>query len=302
MEKCDFKNKLILLLFLSLYSVSSLSDTRIVTRSSAGGTLDTVIRTFSNYSKEKFIIENIPGAGGSIALKRVLNSRDDSLYAGQTNLYLKYYLDKKENKEVIDIKKSFDYFLHIANILNVIIVHPSIPANDIKSLIKLANSNKNKINVGTTGLGSTSDILFRLLGKNFYRIPYKSSTISHFDLYSGNIDVTSSTILLSLNNHKNGKVKIIGRLFEKKYPNLENIPYIKDFDVKTNIIILARKDYKNEIFRESILTAMKNKSLRNALFNKGIDVQELTIHEYNDLIYKQESQWKKIGLIDHISN
>jgi len=282
---------MIILLILILIGSNTYAQT-LVTRSSPGGTVDTISREL--IKNTPIVIENRPGADGDIALENVINSKGNTYYIGQLNAYLKYYMNIDDGNKSINVQKEFDYVAHVGNVLSVIIIHPNVPVKTINQLIQIANTNPNTINFGTTGKGSTSDIVYRLLGNKFYNIPYKSSIGSHIDLISGQIDVTSSTVLLSRPLHKIGKIRIILKLFDEP---LDDIKGSKNLIVHTNVMILSKKGRIDNKFKDNIVSIIESDKFKLKMQENGISVKSLNNIEYDMLLTNQINQWKSLRLI-----
>ncbi|HEX9391200.1 MAG TPA: tripartite tricarboxylate transporter substrate binding protein [Usitatibacteraceae bacterium] len=199
-----------------------------------GGATDTLSRDFasklSNELGQQVIIDNRPGAGGTIGADMVAKAAPDgyTLTIGTTsNHAIAVSLYKKLNYDPV---KDFAPITMLAVSQNVVVVNPSIPANNIKELVAYAKANPDKMNFGSSGNGTishlTGEMFNALNGTQITHIPYKGSAFVFPDLLSGQISMMYDSMISIGGLIKSGKVKalaVTGSTRSKLMPELPTV-------------------------------------------------------------------------------
>ena len=176
--------------------------------------------------KQPVIVENKPGAGAVIGAEYVAKSKPDGYTflvgaAGTvTNSLLRTNMPYRDD-ELVPVGM-------IAVAPSVIIVHPSVPASNMKEFIAYAKSKGAEgLNFATAGTGSTPHFVAEMLkeasGANFTIIPFKSGQDGVNAVMGNNVPVTSEASIVVLPQIKGGKLKAIATTYEKRissYPGL----------------------------------------------------------------------------------
>jgi tripartite-type tricarboxylate transporter receptor subunit TctC len=156
---------------------------KVVVAFTAGGTTDILARTVTQQLSEKlkqpFVIDNKPGAGGNLGTELVVRAAPDGYtlivnsvgpIAVNPTLYGK--LPYNPLTDLVPI-------VQIADVPNVLVIHPSVPANTMEELIAYAKANPGKLNYGSTGIGTSSHLssfmLSKRVGFEATHIPYKGA-------------------------------------------------------------------------------------------------------------------------------
>src|SRR5256885_7020330 len=192
---------------------------RIVVPFSAGGPTDIVGRIFAQKLSEllgqQFYVENKVGAGGNIGADQVAKSSPDgytllvatvSTHAINPGLY---------SKMPYDPLKDFAPVAQVGVTPTMLGVHPSIPANDIKSLIALIKENPGKYTYGSSGLGSILHLCgeqFKALagGLDIQHVPYPGSAPMMGDLVGGPISMAFDAAPTPMPQAKSGAIRALG--------------------------------------------------------------------------------------------
>jgi tripartite-type tricarboxylate transporter receptor subunit TctC len=167
---------------------------RIVVGFAAGSGTDTVARILAQKLSEELgqqvIVENRTGAGGAIATERVATSTPDG-YA----LLLVTAADTAQPavraKLPYNLERDFAPVSLVATGPYVLVVHPSVPARDVKGLVALARSQPGKLTYGSSGIGSSSffagELLKTMAKVDIVHVSYKGSSLVVVDNAGGNI-------------------------------------------------------------------------------------------------------------------
>ena len=162
---------------------------------------------------EKVIVDNRPGAGGTVGTKAVAKSDPDgyTLLLGYTGtLAIGPSLYKNPG---YDPRKDFAPIGMIGNAPNSLVVHPSFPAKTVAELIAYAKANPDKVNFGSAGAGTASHItgeyFARAAGIKLVHIPYKGTGPALTDLLGGHIPMAFAPIPASHSNIAAGKLRAL---------------------------------------------------------------------------------------------
>lgn len=204
-----------------------------------GGAVDIACRTLSaELSKQlgaTVAVENRPGAGGNVGLVEAVKSAPDgyTLYMSTSGiqainpvLYSKMPADP--NKELAPISA-------LVSLNNVLVLHPSVKANNVKELIAYAKANPGKLTYASSGNGTSihmSGEMFKALaGVDMVHVPYKGSAPAVTDLLGGQVQLMFDNIPSSLPHIKAGKLKALATTGAKRDPALADLPTIAESGV-----------------------------------------------------------------------
>ena len=158
---------------------------------------------------EKIIVDNRPGAGGTVGTKAVAKSDPDgyTLLLGYTGTLA---IGPSLYKNVgYDPRKDFAPIGMIGNAPNSLVVHPSFPAKTVAELIAYAKANPGKVNFGSAGAGTASHItgeyFARAAGITLVHIPYKGTGPALTDLLGGHIPMAFAPIPASHCQRRGGQ-------------------------------------------------------------------------------------------------
>jgi tripartite-type tricarboxylate transporter receptor subunit TctC len=209
---------------------------RLVVTFPAGSTSDILARPMAQWLQERlgqpFVIDNRPGAGGTIGTEAVVRASPDGytllLIAGAHTV----------NATLYD-KLSFNFLRDIAPIAGmsretgVMVVNPSVPAKTVPEFIDYAKANPGKINMASAGSGSTSHVsgeLFKMMaGVDMVHVPYRGSTPALTDLLGGQVQIMFDATPSSLPHIRAGKLRPLAVTTATRLDILPDIPTIGDF-------------------------------------------------------------------------
>jgi len=209
---------------------------RLVIGYTPGGSADLTARLMGQWLSEKlgqsFVIENRPGGGTNIATEQVLRATPDGytlLLVAPANAINATLYDKLNFNFVQDI-------VPVAGIIrfpNVVVVNPSLPIKTIPELIAHAKANPGKLNMASSGNGSTihmSGELFKMLtGINMVHVPYRGGAPALTDLIGGQVHVMFDNIPTSAEHIKAGKLRGLAVTSAARSQVLPDLPTVADF-------------------------------------------------------------------------
>ena len=209
---------------------------RIISPFGTAGANDLVARLIGQWLSERlgqqFVIENRPGAGGTIGTEAAVRAPADGytlLMAGAYNAINATLYDKLSFNFIRDIAP----VAPIIRLANVLDVNLSVPAKTVPEFIAYAKANPGKINMASVGTGSTPHVtgeLFKMMaGVNMVHVPYRSAGAALTDLISGQVHVYFGTTASSIEHIKAGKIRALGVTTTARAEALPDVPTIAEF-------------------------------------------------------------------------
>jgi putative tricarboxylic transport membrane protein len=197
----------------------------------AGGPTDTVARLItvpmSKTLKQQVIVENVGGAGGTIAANRVAKAAPDGYtilihhigMATAPALYRKLPYNPMTDFEPIGL---------INEVPMALVAKKDFPAKDLKELIAYVKANKDKVNYANAGLGAASHLCGMLfmsaIQTDVTTVPYSGTAPAMNDLLGGQVDFMCDQTTNTTSQIKAGKIKVYGVTTKKRVPSLPNVP------------------------------------------------------------------------------
>lgn len=182
-----------------------------------GGTTDILARTVGEKLAialgQPIVVENKPGQGGSIGVAELARSAPDGYTIGGGTISSHGINATLYDKLSYDPVASFAPITMYATQPNVLLVHPSVPAKDLREFIQLLKTNPDKYSFGSAGNGTSQHIsgeLFKTMaGVKMQHVPYKGSGQMMPDLLSGNVPVAVDNIATVVQHVKAGKLRAL---------------------------------------------------------------------------------------------
>lgn len=175
------------------------------------------------------VVDNRPGGGGAIAFEMAARSAPDgyTLLLGSTNLTVLPDI-RKVNYHPI---KDFVPISLMAKSMNILLVHPSVPAKSAKELIALAKQRPGKLNYATsiaTSVHLAAELFKANAGVNIVMVPYKGMGSALLDLISGHVDVAFANPAASRDYVRLGRMRALAVTGEKRSALLPDVPTVAE--------------------------------------------------------------------------
>ena len=277
---------------------------------SAGGANDVVARAAAEAVGRRLgqpiIIENKPGAGAVIGTDYVAKSKPDgyTFLIGAAGVVTNSFLNEKipySDSDLVPVAM-------IASSPSVIVVHPSLPVNNLKEFIEYAKmQGKDGVNFATAGSGSTPHFVIEMLkegsGANFTAIPFKSGQESVTAVLGNQVTATSESSVVVLPHIKAGTLKALAATSETRMTAYPNIPTAAEQGFKGVRIghwagLFAPKGTPAAIIERmnaEIQAALKTRELQDKLLPSGIEPVPGTVAQFAAFIASERERLGRIA-------
>jgi tripartite-type tricarboxylate transporter receptor subunit TctC len=262
---------------------------------------------------QSVVVENRPGASSAIAMDYVAKSKPDG--------YTLVYSNADGATMLPAIRQSLPYstlndFTYVARVLQapeVIAVSAKSQFQNLASLVEYAKANPGKINCGTTGIGSASDLSAYLMesraGIKMAHIHYKGSGPVLMDLVGGQLDLAMPTISGTLPYVKGGQVKLLAVTSKERDPAIPDVPTtaeagIADFVVNLWFGLLGPAGMPKatrSALEAAALKAFSTDRARELYLNAGYVVNPVSGAEFREAVAAEMQMWKKLAEAGNIS-
>jgi len=204
---------------------------RVVVPWPAGGLVDIPARILCQRLQQifgqPFVVENKLGAGGSIGADAVAKSPTDGHHLLFSTSALSFNVAMK-SKVPFDFLRDLEAVSHLAQAPSILVVGPSIQANNVQELIQLARSKPGRLSYGSAGIGSPAHLtgeLFKSLQNLFIvHIPYTGAPAAINDQLAGRIDFQFANAAVALPQVRAGKMKALAVTGNQRFSALPLVP------------------------------------------------------------------------------
>ncbi|MDR0225957.1 MAG: tripartite tricarboxylate transporter substrate binding protein [Burkholderiaceae bacterium] len=208
---------------------------RIIVAFTAGGTTDILARAVAQRLGEKlgqpFVIDNKPGGGGNIGTAEAVRAAPDGYtlivnsvgpMAINQTLYPKLPHDPLRDLAAV---------VQIADVPNVLVVHPSVPARSFEEFVAYVRARPGTLSYGSTGVGTSSHLssymLTQRIGSETLHVPYKGANALN-DLLAGRLQFMFATIPSVISHIKAGKLRALAVSSPQPSRSLPGVPAVAD--------------------------------------------------------------------------
>jgi tripartite-type tricarboxylate transporter receptor subunit TctC len=254
----------------------------------AGGPTDIVGRVMGAKMGEllgqQFVAENKVGAGGNIGAEAVAKAAPDGYTILVATVSTNAINPGLYKHMPYDAVRDFAPLGRVGVTPTLLLVHPSIPATDVKSLIALIKANPGKYNYGSSGLGSILHLCgeeFKSLagGLDITHVPYKGSAPMDTDLMGGQISMAFDATPTAMPLAKSGKLRALGAGMAKRVAAMPELPTLQEqglpgFECYTWNVLLAPAGTPKQIvdkLNQAINKSLADPKVSSALEKAGID-------------------------------
>ena len=283
---------------------------RLVVPFPAGGATDILARTISQKASEKLsqqiVIDNRPGAGGTIGSDQVAKSAPDGytllIATGST-----HSIGPIINPKIpYNVERDFVPVVYVAKTSSVLVVPGSLPVKNLAEFIAMAKAKPGQLNFGSSGNGTNSHLsgeLFKAQAKVFLtHIPYRGTGLVFNDMMSGQVHMLVDNYVTSQSNIKEGKLRVLGVTSPQRLPFLPDVPTLdeqglKGFDVSNWFGIYAPKGTPGEVTAKvnaAFNQALQEPDLQKRLATLGATPTGSTPEQMSAMVAADAAKWSKL--------
>jgi tripartite-type tricarboxylate transporter receptor subunit TctC len=271
-----------------------------------GGTADMLARAVGQKLTEAWgqqvIVENRPGAGTNIGTEVAAKSAPDgyTLFMPTVANAINPTLYPKLS---FDILRDFVHITNFAKVPGIVVVHPSVPARNVKELVALAKAHPDALRHGSTGIGSphhlAGEIFKSMAGVRMVHVPYRGATPAITDIVAGHIEVYFGAMVSTLPHAKSGRVRALGVTTLKRVAAVPDIPTISEQGLKgfetgswfgVSVPTGTSKDIVNRLHREAV-RILALPEVRDRMAAEGAEFVGDTPEQFTAFIRSEMDKW-----------
>jgi tripartite-type tricarboxylate transporter receptor subunit TctC len=281
---------------------------RLIVGFAPGGSTDILARLLAQWLSERlgqqFVVENRAGAGTNIATESVVNAPPDGyallLTTGANFINATLYPDLRFN---------FARDLAPVSLLtlepNVMVVHPSVPANSLAEFISYLKANPGKVTMASGGNGAPSHIsgeMFKMLaGVDMLHVPYRGAGPALVDVLSGQAQVYFSPLSATIGYIRAGTLRPLGVTTENRSGSLADVPAIRElvpgYDATQVYGVVAPKNTPPEIIdklNKEINAILADRAAIARLAELGVAPIGGSAADFGKRIADETEKWGKV--------
>jgi tripartite-type tricarboxylate transporter receptor subunit TctC len=277
-----------------------------------GGSSDITARTIAQKLTEKlgqtFLVENKPGANGSIGATYVAKAKPDgyTLFVGSIGVFaINPVLYKDLGYEP---RRDFELLSVAVRTPNALVANPKFPANTVAELIDYLKKNPNKVSFASSGTGSsdhlTAALFWQKTGTTGIHVPYKGGSAAHTDIIGGSADLSFQNLGSITNHVRGGKMKLLAVTADKRDPTFPNVPTMSEagvagLEVFSWQAVVAPKGLPRDVLdrlQPAVVAAIKDPAVVKRFNDIGFEVVGNSGAEFAKFLDEELARWK--GVVD----
>lgn len=283
---------------------------RMVIGYTAGGAADQVARILATRLEklwgQSIVMDYRPGAGAALAAELTSRAAPDGYTLHLTDSG-PLTIGPNLRKVPYDPVAGFTPLAYVGGAGLAVLVHPSVPANDLQGLVRLLKSNADKYSYSTSGVGSPHHLAAELFksqaGVEMTHVPYKGAAAAMADLLAGQIPISFATIGPAIPHVRAGKVRALAVTAAARSLALPEVPTIAEqglpgYDAKPWFVVVAPPNLPPalaERLQSGLRTAVTDPDVMAALQKLGTDTGgPATPQQVTELIRADLAKWGAI--------
>jgi len=283
---------------------------------STGGISDYIGRVLADGFKEAsgmaMMIENRPGAGGTIGMDAVAKSASDGYSLGLATLGFASN-SVLQSSSPYDSMKDFTPLIMIGSIPSVIVVHPSVPVKNVKEFVEYAKKNPGQLTFGSSGPGTGSHLAVETFKwathTKMLHVPYKSTAQAIPDLLAGRIQFMFDFPTTAVEPVKAGKLSALAVTSPRRASSLPDVPTLAEAGFPGNEFvtwagILAPAGLPPALadrITATLAAALSSAETRSRLTSQSIDITLVKQQKFAEFIRADIERWRMLLKGGHLA-
>ena len=282
---------------------------RIIVPFAAGGSADVYARFLAQRLPDQLgqpvVVENRPGAGAVIGTDLVAKAPPD----GYTLLLMS---NTHTVNETLVANKPYNLsrdFVAVAPINYsdlIFVAHPSVPANNVRELIKLGKERPGKLNYASSGTGTpyhmAGELFKAMSGVYLVHIPYKGSSGARTDVIGGQVDLMFDAVTTMVEQVKSGKVKAIATTGKQRSSVLPDVPTVHEsgvpnYEATIWLGVLAPKGTPAAVvtrLNEAITRITSQADVQQAWAKQGAIAMVMNPAAFDKYVHEDVDKWARL--------
>ena len=274
-----------------------------------GGNTDIIARVYApkmaEFLGQQIVIENRGGAGGVIGTEVVARAAPDGymlvmVSAGHT-------INPAMIKKLpYDSVKDFAPISMIADVPTAFVVHPSLPAKNVREFIAIARARPGEINYSTAGRGTVGHLAAELLSSmakiKLVHVPYKGTGQAMVDLVAGHVQMQFPSMPAAIQQVQTGRLRMIGQTGKERSAAAPGIPTMQEsglpgFVVSSGFGLFAPAGTPRTIIdriHSALVKALNDPAVKENLAKQGAEVVASTPEQYDQFNRAEIAKWIKV--------
>lgn len=287
-----------------------LKPVRVIIPAAAGSNTDTLFRIvgpkMSGMLGQPLVTDYRPGAGGVVGATVLHKSPPDG-YAIAL-VAAGFVMNPAITKAMpYDPANDFQPLGLLVDVPAALVVHPSLPVRDVKSLVAFAKARPGQLNFASAGKGSVSHLageLFNLAsGARLVHVPHKSSPPAVAAVLAGHIEIFIPSIPAVIGHARAGKLRMLAQTGKTRSQTAAEYPTmmeagLPDYHVNSGFGLMAPKGLPapiTERINATLNAALQDAEVRRLLLTTGADPIGGTPQEHDLFLKSEVERWKRIG-------
>ena len=283
---------------------------RLVVPYAPGGTSDTLGRVLATHLtgslKQTFFVENRPGAGGVSGSATVAKMAPDGYTLVISGVGSHAIAPSLPARMPFDPMRDFTHIAVLGGPPNVLAVHPSVPARDLKEFLAYAKAQKGTLNYGSPGNGTQGHLFaenfMQITGIRMAHVPYKGANPAVSDLMAGHIQALSTTLSTAAGQIRGGKARALAVSAQTRVADFAGVPTFAELGhpelVATTWFSLSGPAGMDPAIVQRLNTEVRRilrlPDVRKKLMAEGIEPNDLDPRESTAYIAAEIKRWAPV--------
>lgn len=283
---------------------------RIIVGQTAGGISDLIARMvaqrFTESFKQTVVVENRAGAAGGIATEMAVKAAPDGytlLLSSAGPIVINPGLYPRLG---YDPQRDLSPIAFIASSPLVLVVHPSVPAKTVTELIALAKSQPDRLSYGSGGNGSpphlTAELFKSMTGTRMTHVPFKGSAPSVIALVGGQVDLSFSTVAVTLPQVRAGRIRALAVTSQQRAVSVPQLPTMAEaglpgFESQQWFALFGPAALSKDIITRlnaEVARWLETPDVRARLATEGAETGKLSLDQFAAFIRTDAARWLKV--------